>query len=318
MYPIRIFLLTLIALAVITGIRCGGDGPTDPGNGDSYISITPDSTVVMISASQQFDVSHSDDVQDVIWFVASVRGGTPSTGVVNASGLYIAPGAVPEDSTVEVKVFAVGNSSLSATATVVIRGGGGASSVRAVPADTTLAPGQPMVFDKEVYGCASEEVAWSVEPLLGGGVDAGSIGPDGSYTVPAGVDQGIRLLVRASSQTCTDRTGIAVVTVVPPHEFIVELEDYAESHDEEAGNNYIRIEACSKASGGAMVKGLDYIGEYIDVPFNVDEAGTYEVTLAYATLPGDTLGATVIFTGCGSALTEPEVDFFMDKGAGLG
>lgn len=318
MCRIRILILTLAAMAVIMGLRCGGDGPTNPGNGESYVSITPDSTVVMISASQQFDLSHSDDVEDVMWFVGSVQGGTSVTGVVDTSGLYIAPASVPEDSTVEVMAVAAGNSSLNATATVVIRGSGGDPSVRAVPADTTLAPGQPIVFDKQVYGCASGEVAWSVEPLIGGVVDVGSIGSDGSYTVPADIAQGVRILVRASSQSCTDRTGTAIVTVGPPCEFTVELEDYTEWHDEDGGSMYIVTGSCSRASGYAMVKGMDYPGEYVDVPFSVDEAGTYEVTLIYATVEYDTLGAAVTFSGCGPALAEPEINFFMDEGIGTG
>ena len=78
-------------------------------------------------------------------------------------------------------------------------------------------------------------------------------------------------------------------------------------------------DGCSQASGGSMVRGLDYPGEWIDVPVTVAEAGTYELTLRYASLAGDTLKVTVTVGNCsGGSFTDPEVDFVMDKGAGLG
>ena len=81
----------------------------------------------------------------------------------------------------------------------------------------------------------------------------------------------------------------------------------------------LRSEPCVAASGNSMVKGLDYPGEWIDVPITVAEAGTYELTLRYATLPDDTLRVTVTVGNCGGeSFTDPEVDFILDMGAGLG
>jgi hypothetical protein len=103
-----------------------------------------------------------------------------------------------------------------------------------------------------------------------------------------------------------------------PGTFTVEFEDYIDWYDDEAGSMLMRSERCSQASGSYMVKGLDYPGEWIEVPVTIDEAGTYELTLRYAALVGDTLMATVTIGQCGELLTEPEVDFVMDKGGGLG
>ena len=81
----------------------------------------------------------------------------------------------------------------------------------------------------------------------------------------------------------------------------------------------LRSEPCALASGNSMVKGLDYPGEWIDVPITVADAGTYELTLHYATLPDDTIRVTVTVGNCaGESFTDPEVDFVLDKGAGLG
>jgi hypothetical protein len=98
----------------------------------------------------------------------------------------------------------------------------------------------------------------------------------------------------------------------------VELEDYTDHHDDEAGELWLRVGTCSEASGGRMVKGLDYPGEWIEVPVTVAEGGEYEVVLSYAAYPGDTLRATVTVGDCSSPLTEPVCEFVMDKGVGVG
>ena len=103
-----------------------------------------------------------------------------------------------------------------------------------------------------------------------------------------------------------------------PQVFKVEIEDYTASYDDEAGSMLLRSERCSQASGSYMVKGLDYPGEWIEVPVTVPEAGTYDLTLRYAALVGDTLRATVSIGQCGEEFTEPAVDFVMDEGGGLG
>jgi hypothetical protein len=312
----RCLLVVLVLTGVAAGLCCSGDEATGPAK--TVISISPDSAVVEISASQGFQVVTEGEVPDVTWFVGTREGGAASTGVIDMSGLFIAPASVPADSVVIVKAVADDDADLSATARVLIRGGSGTSYVRALPADTSLAPGEPVVFGREVVGCAGDDVTWSVDALSAGAGDVGSIGPDGSYAVPTSVTASVRLLVRAASVNCADKTGIAVVTVTPPVEFEVELEDYTAWHDDENGSSYISAQACSKASGYRMVKGLDYPGEWIEVPFTVPVYGAYEVVLRYATMRGDTLRATVTFDGCGSALADDGIDFVMDQGEGLG
>lgn len=315
MHRFKILLIAMTVPAVVIGLRCGSDdaaGPDKP-----QMSIIPDSTAVEISSSQSFMISFDGQVPDVKWFVGTVQGGTSATGAIDTSGLYIAPAVVPNDSILTLRAVAIDDAELSATARVVVRGGGGASSVRALPADTTLSPGETVVFAGQVDGCPTDEVDWTVEALLGG-ADAGSIESDGSYSVPASLTEGVRLLVRAASQACTDKTGIATVTIAVPAEFKVELEDFTDSYDDDNGSSFVNVQGCSQASGNAMVRGLDYPGEWLEVPLSVPASGNYELVLQYATLAGDTLRATVTFDGCGAAFTSTEVDFVMDKGEGLG
>ena len=103
-----------------------------------------------------------------------------------------------------------------------------------------------------------------------------------------------------------------------PAGFQAELEGFVDSYDDEQGGSLIKTQGCSEASGGMMVKGMDYPGEWIEVPITVPESGNYEVILQYATLAGDSLEARLTFKECGVTLNEPEVDFILDQGRGLG
>jgi hypothetical protein len=316
MHLLRTLVIAAALPAIVVLLSCGSDDPAGPGR--IVISISPDSTAVETSSSQVFTVSSSGEIPEVEWFVGTEQGGTGATGAVNASGLYFAPAAVPDDSVVVLRAVAVDDAGISATARVVVRGGGSISKVSVVPADTTLSPGEAMTFVSLVEGCATDEVDWTVEVLSGSAGDVGSIGPDGSYTVPASIAGSVRLLVVAASRTCSDKTGISTVTVALPAEFKIELEDFTDTYDDDNGSSFISTQYCSQASSHYMVKGLDYPGEWLEVPLTVPAYGTYELVLRYATLKGDTLRATVTFDGCGASFAAPEVDFVMDQGAGLG
>jgi hypothetical protein len=313
----RILLLAMLGLFLAAGPRCGSDDGTGPV--EAHMEITPDSAVVELCASQQFQVLADGETPAVKWFVGPDRGGTPALGMIDGSGLYTAPYTVPEDSVVIIKAVAEDDAALTATATAVIRGGSGIPLIEVIPADTSLSPGESIMLAKQATGCGTGEVSWSVEALWGSSWDVGSIGADGSYTVPGDIGNGITaLFVRAAGEACPSRSGIARIAIAYPVEFKVEIEDYVDSHDDEEGSMYIVAAACSQASGGAMVRGLDYPGEWVEIPFTVPAYGTYEVTLRYAALKGDSLEAAVTFPGCGSGSSDPEVDFIMDQGAGLG
>jgi hypothetical protein len=314
-YRLRFFLIALSIAAVLAGLRCGDEG-TGPERLE--LTITPDSAAVQTCASQLFQAQANGETPEVIWFVGAVQGGTPATGIIDASGLYIAPYYVPQDSVLTLTAIAVDDPGLFGRAKVLIRGGQGIPWITTAPSDTTLSPGEGVVFAKQVSGCPNEEVTWSVEALWGGTVDVGSIGADGSYTVPLTMTESIPVLVKATSQSCADLTGLAIVDVAAPAEFIVELENFTDWYDHGDGALSVAKLYCSRASGNYMVRGLDYPDEWIEVPLTVPGSGTYELTLRYAAQLGDTLRGTVSFEGCGATLMQGEVYFVMDKGEGLG
>ena len=317
MHRLRVLLIAVSILAVIAGLRCGSDDGGGPVESD--LTITPDSAVVELSASQSFEASKNQGAADVKWFVDDERGGNAVSGMISASGLYVGPSTVPVDSVVTVKAVDASDPAEVATAHVLIRGGQGVQWIAVTPSDTTLSPGESIVFGEEAGGTGrlADEIVWSVESLWGGAGDVGSIGEDGSYTVPTTLTESVPLMIKATDQS-SGRIGIARVMVAVPVEFAVEMEDYTDWHDDERGDYYLRSLYCSQASGNYMVKYMDYPGEWIEVPFSVPAMGTYELTLRYAASAGDTLRATASFEGCGAPMAGPEVDFVLDKGAGLG
>ena len=316
MYRIRFLTAAFSIVIVVAFLRCGSDDGTGPGT--RKLVIVPDSVVVETSSSQVFEAEMNGSSPRVMWFVDAERGGLPASGMIDSLGLYIAPHAVPDDSVVTVKAVDVDDPEISATARVLIRGGQATPWISVTPSDTTLSPGESVVFAEQVGGCPTSDVDWSVKALWEGAGEVGAVGTDGSYTLPATLTGDAPLLVTAAGLDCSGRRGIAKVTVAVPEAFLVELEDYTDWHDEEAGEHLIRPQYCSQASGHYSVKDMDYPGEWIEVPISVPASATYELILRYAASVGDTLRGTISFPNSSGALTETEIDFVMDQGAGLG
>ena len=85
------------------------------------ISITPVSATVRITRTKQFTaaVQNSSNTA-VIWKVNGLLGGNATVGTISASGLYKAPGSVPNPATVSVSATAGADTSKAASASVTV------------------------------------------------------------------------------------------------------------------------------------------------------------------------------------------------------
>jgi len=91
---------------------------------DGSISVTISPTSASLSQNQQklftATVSGSTNTQ-VSWQVNEVIGGSPSSGTIDATGLYTAPAAVPNPATVTVSAVSQADLTKSASAAVTIQ-----------------------------------------------------------------------------------------------------------------------------------------------------------------------------------------------------
>jgi hypothetical protein len=97
--------------------------------------------------------------------------------------------------------------------------------------------------------------------------------------------------------------------------FEIELEDYSSSFDGNGSEVAIQKVACSNASNGSAVYGLDFAGEWIEVSVTVPESGTYRPHLQYAARAGANISLRMEMNGCGASAT---VDFLLTQGTGIG
>ena len=96
--------------------------------------------------------------------------------------------------------------------------------------------------------------------------------------------------------------------------FGVELETFSSSFDDpQLSEIEIRKLACGNASNDTSVYGLDVPGEWVRVPVEIPESGTYVPHLRYAAKEGDLISIRLEMDGCGSATV---ASFLLDEGTG--
>jgi IPT/TIG domain len=101
----------------------------DPNSGQALqaaatsVTVSPSSVSVQVSGTQQFTATVTNATsQGVVWSVNGVTGGNATVGLINTSGLYTAPAAVPSGGTVTIRATssvaptAVGSATVTITA----------------------------------------------------------------------------------------------------------------------------------------------------------------------------------------------------------
>ena len=86
------------------------------------VTVSPASASLSVNGSQQFTATvQGSSNQSVTWGVNGVAGGNTTVGLVDASGLYSAPSAVPNPPTVSVQATSVAVPSATGSASVTIK-----------------------------------------------------------------------------------------------------------------------------------------------------------------------------------------------------
>jgi hypothetical protein len=305
----EMWLVIVVGLVVIAGLRCGADKTSGP-EPDEFV-IVPDSTAVEVSSSQQFVVDYAGESPDVVWSVNGVGGGSAETGVITGDGLYIAPAGRPAVGSVTVGARSVSDPGLTATAKVDLIKTVSTPYVVVEPDTAIVAVTDSVRLSGDAFGCPSDEVTWSIEVARGDPLDTGTMRPDGTYLAPSSLNIGFSLFALARSQSCTDKTGVAFIILKAPIMFTVQMEAFTDS----SGVNIKRGVACG---GGYGVSGLDTPGEWITIPVNVPAGGHYEAEIHYAAGIGDILTLRAAAEGCGMGDVDPSADFVLDLGTGVG
>jgi hypothetical protein len=201
-------------IGMLVTYTSGGTGGSGPVTG---VTVTPASVGVAVGASQQLTASVKGGANSAVtWSVNTVKGGNSTVGTVSATGLYVAPAAVPAPGTVTVRATSQADATKFASASITVK-----AAVPVAPVTVTLTPasaqveaGRDQQFTASVANTGNTAVTWQVNGVNGGSAAVGTISATGKYTAPAQVPSPATITIKAISQADTSKQSSTVVTIV--------------------------------------------------------------------------------------------------------
>lgn len=191
-----------VLAATLSLLGCGSQNRSRTSPPSPVVSVTLNQTSVnlAINASTQFIATVKGTNNPVVtWSVDGVTGGNATTGMINGTGLYTAPGQAGSHT---VMATSEANTASSAQASVSVVNG-----VAVSPAIADVAAGQTQQFTATVPRPPASSVMWSVDNVAGGNATVGTITTSGLYTAPATVGS------HTITATANSWSGSAAVTV---------------------------------------------------------------------------------------------------------
>ncbi len=176
------------------------------------VKITPTLVQLNTGAQQQFSasVTGSSDTA-VTWSVSSAGCTGAACGTVTSSGLYTAPGAVPNPAGVNVIATSQADPTKSASATVVVQS---PVAITISPASANVPTAGQQQFTATVTGTNNTAVTWSLSGAGCSGSACGTLSSSGLYTAPTTVPNPPTVSVTATSQADTTKFATATVTII--------------------------------------------------------------------------------------------------------
>ena len=204
--------LAAVGVTVLETVGCAGVSTT-PTPISVSVTISPILATVAAGGTQQFSaVVQNTSNTAVTWQVNGVTGGNATVGAISSSGLYTAPGVVPNPATVTVTAVSQADATKSAAAQVTITAATTVS-VTISPTSATVAAGGTQQFSAVVQNTSNTAVTWQVNGVTGGNATVGTISSSGLYTAPGVVPNPATVTVTAVSQADATKSAAAQVTI---------------------------------------------------------------------------------------------------------
>src|SRR5437660_531651 len=204
--------LAAVGVTVLETVGCAGVS-TITATITVSVTISPISATVAAGGTQQFSaVVQNTSNTAVTWQVNGVTGGNATVGAISSSGLYTAPGVVPNPATVTVTAVSQADASKSAAAQVTITAAAGITFY--VSTTRSEEPGGgTQQFSAVVQNNSNTAVTWQVHGGTGGNATVGTISSSGLYTAPGVVPNPATVTVTAVSQADATKSAAAQVTI---------------------------------------------------------------------------------------------------------
>src|SRR5205807_12859 len=204
--------LAAVGVTVLETVGCAGVSTT-PTPISVSVTISPILATVAAGGTQQFSaVVQNTSNTAVTWQVNGVTGGNATVGTISSSGLYTAPGVVPNPATVTVTAVSQADATKSASAQVTITAATGmAFYVSTTGSDSN--PGSLSSPWRKIGRATSAEITWQVDGTTGGNAAVCTTSSSGLYTAPGVVPNPATVTVTAVSQADATKSASAQVTI---------------------------------------------------------------------------------------------------------
>lgn len=218
---------TLAALPVLnscSGSNSGGGTPPPP---PSSVTVVPVTFMLNKGGMQTFTATvNGTSDQSVFWAIDEALPNDSTHGAISTGGVYIAPAAVPTPPTVTIRARSAVDPTKSGTATVTLLAGS-STSVAISPASGEVITFGSIQFMATVTGNANTAVTWSVNGVIGGSAQTGSVSTTGLYKAPNSVPvltsgnnggQTTEVAITAVSQAAPSAMDSVLMRIFPPQQ----------------------------------------------------------------------------------------------------
>ncbi len=209
-------------------IACGGAGGNSnpasatPPAPSVTVTVTVPVSSIVVNGAVQFTATVQNSTVGVLWQVNSVSGGNSTVGTVSASGLYVAPAAVPNPALVTVAALLQSDSTIAGSAALTITLPPPPTVSVSAPVNSITVAGT-VVLTATVQN-SNSSVVWQVNSITGGNATIGTIASSppgsltGSYRAPANVPNNPNVTITAVllADLQTSGTFGLTITAAPP------------------------------------------------------------------------------------------------------
>lgn len=148
---------------------------------------------VALGAQAQYTATVTGSAnQAVTWSANGVSGGNAQTGTISTNGLYTAPATMPSSPTITITATSQANSADSHSMQITLQVPDSIAGPQAVTLGT-------YAQYKASVGGTSQSLAWSVNQVVGGNDQAGTISNSGLYTAPNAMPSSSTVTIAASN-----------------------------------------------------------------------------------------------------------------------
>ena len=178
------------------------------------VSISPTTAQIVAGKTQQFTATVVNTTNTAVtWTVSGTGCSGAACGTVSSSGLYAAPGSVPNPAQVKVTATSVADSSKSASASVTILP---PVAVSISPTNAQVVATKTQQFAASVTNTTNTAITWSVAGSGCSGAACGTVSSSGLYTAPPTVPSPAEVTVTATSVADSTKSASANVVILPP------------------------------------------------------------------------------------------------------